>query len=93
MLEVTSGQELLGIYAQQQEAETPPALPGMEQHKKSCVAMLDIQRRKFDDVVTTGGANLERIIAEEESLAQAAKDQLQGYRDARKAWDLPNADH
>jgi len=88
--ELTSGLELLGIYRKQQQAEIPPSLPGMEDHQRRYVAMLDIQYRKLADVISTGGENLQSIIAEEEALAHEAHTQQQGYQAARRAYGLPD---
>lgn len=84
-LEISSGQELLGLYVKQQEAETPPPLPGMEEHKRRYVALLDIQYRKLTDVISTGGKNLDAIIAEEDALVKEAEELQQGYRDKRES--------
>ena len=42
--------------------------PSMESHKQQYLQFMDLQRRELEDIVATGGQNLESLVAEEEAL-------------------------
>ncbi len=84
----------LRAFAEEQRNEVFPApTPGegkiFEDHKERYFRLMDIQARKAEDLVATGGENLEALVAEEQeygSQVLAAADQSQ--RDMDKLTEL-----
>lgn len=63
--------------AEEQRNEVVPDA-AMEDHKTGYFQIMDMQACKAEDIVNTGRANLEALLAEEEELEQQAADQAYG---------------
>lgn len=81
--------------ADEQHAERVP-LPDMESHKVMTYKMIDLEARKAEDIIRTGGANLESLIAEEDELERQGKNAVesshQKTKEAYDAWGIAPPD-
>lgn len=66
---LTTSHAKLRKLADEQRAEVVPH-PALEEHKQAYYQLLDIQARKVEDAIATGGANSETLIVEEEAFWQ-----------------------
>lgn len=57
----------LRALAQEQKADITPS-PVLDEHKENYFRLMDIQARKAEDILATGGENYDMFLAEEEAL-------------------------
>lgn len=80
---VTNGAEKLRMLAKSQRDDTAP--PELEDHKLGYYKIMDLEARKAEDFLRTGGANFPRLAEEAAELDYETKTQrnsaIRGYRE------------
>lgn len=77
--------------AEEQRNEIVPD-PALEGHRQGYFQIMDIQVRKMEDLIATGGANLDTLVAEENTLLIQANTPQYEAMELTKNYGLPKPD-